>query len=337
MQDDKISAEGQVAGKKIGEFHERVRTMGRFLEKPFLGCLFGVEDCAGNPIRSHTLSESWLRRLADDGGHVLQFVLAVEDAGKRPVGFKPKVVGVGEATTFPGFCQEHDDSLFACVEKEAFVASPRQLACLVYRSVCQEICVKHQMLKCNLPANSPDFFAEKATGQFRLFLELMKRKLRIEEMLRLDKYALESYVVEFERTPTFLVATTFLPYVTFTGRELERRMDWVTLTILPGSKGGFVVFSWDKASPKNGSLLLKSLKALPNQLVTSGILHLALEVSENLVVSQKWWDSLPEVEQSRMLIRFGRSLIADVPPPPDTVRPAPKPTLDWRPIRMGFV
>lgn len=342
MRERKLQPDSQVPGEKIGKFHEQARIMRRFMEKPFLGCLSDLDECPRNPIRSHLLAESWLRRIADESGHVVQFVLAIEDAGKRPVGFKPKPVGVGEAVTFPGFCQEHDSALFSCLENEAFTASQRQLALLAYRSVCQDICIKHQMLKCNLPAafalESPDFFAEKATGQFRLFLELLKRKLRIEEMLRTNRFALESYVVEFECAPTFMAATTFLPYVTFSGRELEHpRMDWVTLSILPSGKGAFAVFTWDKAAPKNGSLLLKSLNAVPKQFVTSCIFHLALEVSENLVVSPKWWASLSKSEQTRVLARFGRSLLADVAPPPYTIRPEFNPSLDWQPTRMDYV
>jgi hypothetical protein len=342
MQAHQLQSEGQLPGEKIGEFHDRVRMMRRYMEKPFFGCLFNQGECPGSPIQSHLLAESWLRRLADESGHVVQFVLAIEDAGKRPVGLKPKPVGVGEAITFPGFCQEHDSTLFSCLENEVFTASQRQLALLAYRSVCQDICIKHQMLKCNLPAalapESPDFFAEKATGQFRLFLELLKRKLRIEEMLRVNRFALESFVVEFEHAPTFMVATTFLPYVTFSGRELEHpRMDWVTLTILPNAKGGFAVFTWDRAAPKNGSLLLKSLKTVPKQLVTSCIFHLALEVSENLVVSPEWWASQSKTEQTRVLARFGRSLLADVAPPRGAIRPESNPALDWRPVRMDYV
>jgi len=342
MRERKLRPDGQLPGEKIGQFHEQARIMRRFMEKPFLGCLSGLEECPRNPICSHLLAESWLRRLAGESGHVVHFVLAIEGAGKRPVGFKPKLVGIGEAITFPGFCQEHDSTLFSCLENEAFTASQRQLALLAYRSVCQDICIKHQMLKCNLPTalapESPDFFAEKATGQFRLFLELLKRKLRIEEMLRVNRFALESYVVEFEHPPTFMVATTFLPYVTFSGRELEHpRMDWVTLTILPSAKGGIAVFTWDRAAPKNGSLLLKSLKAVPKELVTSCIFHLALEASENLVVSPKWWALQSKTEQTRVLARFGRSLLADIAPPPDTIRPEYNPALDWKPIRMGCV
>ena len=337
MQDGRFD---QVSGEKIGEFHDRVRKMRRFLEKPLLGCLAWGEDCSRKPIRSHLLSESWLRRLTDNEGHVLQFVLAVEDAGKRPVGVRTALVGVGEATTFPGFCQEHDHALFACIEREPFLASPRQIACLVYRSVCQEISIKHQMLKCHWPValgpNSPACFVDFTMDQYRSLLELMNLKLRIGEMLSLDKYTIETCLVEFDKTLSVLVATTFRPNVTFTGRRLEQRMDWVTLTILPSSRGGFAVFTWDQASPKNGSLLIKSLKALPNHLVASGILHLALEMSENIVISPKWWESLPKPEQERMLQRFGRGLLPGLPPLFDIICRSPEPKLDWKPFRMSF-
>lgn len=314
--------------------------MRRSLEKPSLGCL-SEPECERRPIQSHLLAESWLRLLADESGHVVEFVVAVEDAGKRPVGFRPNSVGVGEALTFPGFCEQHDNALFACLESEQFTASPRQLACLAYRSVCQDVCAKHQLLRCNLQTalgpDSPDFVAEKATGQFRLLLELMNRKLRISEMLRLNKFAQRGYVVEFKNAPTFMVSTTFLPHVTFTGRELEHaRLDWVTLTIFPSAKGGVAVFTWDNSSPKNGSLLLKSLKAVPAHLVTSCIFNLALEVSDRIVVSPKWWASLTEVEHRRVLARFSRSLLTDVPPPLDTIRPSSNSGLNWEPINMGY-
>lgn len=327
-------------GVMIGKFHTQLQKMRRFQEKPMLGCMCPNEACTKTPIHSHLLSESWLSRLALDG-HVLQIEIAVEDAGKRPVGFKPQRVGIGEATTFLGFCQRHDAALFSCLETEPFNANSCQIASLTYRSICREICVKHQMLKCHLAdalsPGSPDFLAEKAAGELRHYLELLKRKIRVEEMLSKGNCDLASCVIQFETTPTFMVATTFCPYLTFTGRELERRMDWVTLTIVPGSKGGFAVFSWDKASPKNGFLLLKSLRTIPSHLVTDCILYLALEVTEYFVMSPRWWDSLSNQDRDEILMRFGRNLIMDVPPPPDLIVPPTSPVVDWKPVSITCI
>ena len=189
MQSDRFEIGGNASGEAIGQFHARIQAMREHMEKPILDCMCATEECNRPPIHSHLLSESWLASIAEHG-HVLQFDVAVENAGKRPVGVMAKKIGINQATTFLGFCQQHDTKIFSCMENEPFTARPDQLAHLAYRSVCQEVCIKHQLIKCHLPnafsPNSPDLMAMKVTEQFQIYLRLLKHKCLIEEAMLND-------------------------------------------------------------------------------------------------------------------------------------------------------
>ena len=308
--------------------------MQRVSQKSTLGCLHWSQECNEAPIASHLISESWLRKIADSNNQVLTFRIAIEDVGKRPVRFISEPKGVGLATTFPGFCSRHDNELFKCLDSEEFLGSAPQVAALAYRSVCQEICYKHQFLKHEmqkaLSPSSPAFYTQLAVREQNALLHLIKHQLRIAEMLRTGETHLESLTIEFKRLPSVLFGTTFSPFMTFTGRTLEKRSDFLTMAVLPKTRGGVAVFIWDRAHSKNPSLLIKSLKKIPREEISSRILSMAFEVTENFTISPDWWNSHNPRQQQNMLDRFARSVIENAPPTQDIF--ADRLTVDWPPM-----
>jgi hypothetical protein len=175
-------------------------------------------------------------------------------------------------------------------------------------------------------------------GESRRLLFLMKKKLRLEELMSSQSNGLETFAVFFNRTPTVFVAATFLPFVTFTGRLLDgSRHDWVTFSVLPFGKGGCALFTWEQSASKNASLLLKSLNALPPELVTQAILNLICEVSEDFALSPMWWSGLGEIKQRELLRRYARTFVENTPPPPPTLIPSKPVWADWEVARKEFI
>jgi hypothetical protein len=75
-------------------------------------------NCSGSIIRAHTVPKSGsLRQIARDG-HVYSFIPSLENLIKYQGRLHPELVGINKASTFTGFCSEHDNTIFSKVEKD---------------------------------------------------------------------------------------------------------------------------------------------------------------------------------------------------------------------------
>jgi hypothetical protein len=121
---------------------------------------------------------------------------------------------------------------------------------------------------------------------------------------------------------------------------LEPRNETVTLSVIPGDKGGWAVFSWSKKKPKNSSLLAKSFAKLPPDLQTTALIYLVFEASDGHAISPLWFDSLTTYRRGELLRRFGRCFTMapgeDDRPPPDVLKVS-TPFIDWGPSGAWYV
>jgi hypothetical protein len=123
----------QLPKEKVGMFYDLTKELRHFTKKPVLGrCMFWSGNCDSSPIGSHLLARSWLEQIADEKNHVIQFEFSTKDIGNQPAQIIPKLIGINNATIFPGFCEKHDDQVFASLEKCTFTASQEQLLRLRY-------------------------------------------------------------------------------------------------------------------------------------------------------------------------------------------------------------
>lgn len=342
----------KVPKEKVAEFYSALGELRAHEWKPVLGkCMFWADNCAVPPIASHLLSRSWLEQIADPSHKVVQFRLTTEDRVNKPGRIEACVAGINKAMRFPGFCQPHDDELFACLEKEEFSGTGEQLRALAYRSVCCEACAKHQVVVCNWDRAAtqmerafetnqqapPSFALQMEMENFRC-VQLFLKKFDLENMWRSGRDSTVSYVVQFAKRPTVLVSTTVTPAVTFTGRILESRWDWLTVTIIPCANGGWAVFTWDKSAPKNPSLFVKSFTKLAKELQTVALLNFVFESSENFVIAPQWWESLSQERRNNLFRRYGSSFKRGFgKPSASTLLPPKAPWVDWRPVDARYV
>lgn len=318
--------------------------MRAFEKRAALGkCMFWSADCTDTPIASHLIPESWLRKIADSTYHIVQFELVANNVARNGVTMEARRRGVDEkpAVTFPGFCNTHDNALFRCLEQNEFTGTPEQLLALTYRSTCREACAKHQMVACHLPraldAAAPPFFTMQAVSEMKNCLRLLAWKQSLEEVLSGGRNEIAAFVVEFAARPSVLASVTFSFPMTFTGRKLDARYEWLTLSILPSGNAGFAVFTWSKRAPKNPSLLVKSFNTIPRELQSAALVNLVLEVTESFFVSPEWWNGLPKPCQQALLERYSRSLTSGDPAPlAGSLIPKLPSIVDWRIVNAAY-
>jgi len=102
-------------------------------------CLF--PGCSRRSIASsHTVPKEASLRLISERNHVLQPQF-------RSGSVQMLKVGVGHASTYPGFCEEHE-RLFGSYEKSKIFSGEEQLVSQVFRSICREMVVQQVNLEC---------------------------------------------------------------------------------------------------------------------------------------------------------------------------------------------
>jgi hypothetical protein len=99
------------------------------------------EGCVKTSIsRSHTIPLAASIRLIAENGHVM-----TPQFGENGLDLVP--VGVREASTFPGFCEEHE-ALFAAFETKKKMTDAEHFGLQAFRTICREIYTKrHQRQK----------------------------------------------------------------------------------------------------------------------------------------------------------------------------------------------
>src|SRR5262245_37605309 len=102
-------------------------------------CLADGESCTGRVIGAHSVQRSYIMESLARSGHVYMF----QTTGQ---GHQLALVGQRTATTFTGFCVEHDLHLFREVDfdnsRSFDPASPRQVVLLALRAAAREYWLK---------------------------------------------------------------------------------------------------------------------------------------------------------------------------------------------------
>jgi len=342
----------KVPKENVAECYSSLRELHAHKQKPVLGkCMFWADHCASPPIGSHLLSRSWLEQIADSSHEVIRFRLTTEDLMNKPRRIEAYGAGINKEITFPGFCQRHDEQLFACLEKQEFSATGEQLRALAYRSICSEACAKHQIVDClkakadaqmerALKTNqqAPPSLAFHVESEAIRCIQLLAYKNALETNWQNSNDSLVSFVVRFTTCPTVLVSTTVTPAVTFTGRFLESRRDWISLSIIPSANGGWAVFTWDKSAPKNPSLFIKSFAKVPKELKTIALLWFIFESAENFAIAPRWWNSLTPERQKELFRRFESTSQRRFEKSASNALSLPNaPWVDWNPVEARYV
>ncbi len=96
--------------------------------------------CKGKITKAHTVSRGPnLRRIARNGKVIQYSSKNIQEMAKNGGKPPPSEIGIGDASVFHGFCAEHDQNLFSCIENEDFVGRPDQCLAVAYRTLSREL------------------------------------------------------------------------------------------------------------------------------------------------------------------------------------------------------
>ncbi len=279
-------------------------------------------ECSGKIINAHTISKSSsLAEIADLTNHVLGLKISLTNIQKGNGTLTPEKIGINQASTFKGFCSEHDKKLFSCLEDEKFTIQPPQLFALAYRALCKEIYAKGSNEKIIELIKDSDkgkdlidqVFTQDFASAYNLGVETSIKELTIlkerfdNHLLNIEKNDIHHLVITSETPCPVAVSSILCPDVDFNGKSIQ---DLADLEVIPecvifnsfSSDGkGYVIFSW----LADATIIESFIDTLPKDYnsLKNAIIRFFFSVSENIYISPNWWNTLTEQQRKSLTDR----------------------------------
>ena len=233
-------------------------------------------------------------------------------------------IGKKDASTFFGFCDFHDSTLFSPVENFKFNKSTKHLFLHSYRSYAHSYHRKQEEHKIyNNPEseflkNLPNEFVETMKMGLEMGVnDMRKTKKEIDKALKEENYDFFNYLVyEKDGLYPFAVSSQISPRVTYRNKPMNNHTNpdepWShpLLTFLPDETTTFVILAV-LPSDKNGNILLNELKELESIELEKALTSLIIANCENTFFSPKIWEKLNKNQKRIMLNEFTENTISE--------------------------
>lgn len=280
-------------------------------------------------IKAHTISKSsGLTNIADSTNHVLGLKINLANFDRNNGKLKLEKIGINNASTFKGFCAEHDKVLFSCFEDQPFIATEEQCIALAYRSVAraiygQECLLVNATFMRDMDKGSPlehQIKFQSYINQYELDIKKSINDLSIvknnigQGILQETYNPYVSLVIESSTPIPIVVSSLIEPTHDFKGKliqnfsRLRESHEHLILNAFSSYQKGFVVISWLQEA-ETIDRFINSLLNTRKENIFSVLIALFLSSSENSYISPNWWDSLNLMQKNK--IEYLLSIVAD--------------------------
>lgn len=269
--------------------------------------------CGKPAIGSHTIQKRGGLLAIAENGHVLTTMLGFNNLVKTEGKPKPQRIGIGEASTFPGFCSDHDGKVFALIEQKDVSPSREAAFLFYYRSLCMELVRKQQALQTieNLATmdagmsvarqfHVQSMLSASATGIRMGISELQFYKKKADDDLlagRLD--AIEYTFVKFGAVLPIVTAFAIQQEHDWNGERMQHLGDvskiseMVSVTVTNYEGFSWAVFVW----PKNtnvGHQFARSFTSITRPDMAARLVSACFDLAENNYIDPRWWRAISE-------------------------------------------
>lgn len=284
------------------------------------------KDSCNGKSRAHTIQRSGVLDSIAINGHVGQLRPAM-DPESGPGIAEMELVGLREASTFPGLCNKHDTELFRPIETELVTFRRDQIFLFSYRALLREYFTKLQaqnqlkfmrayLQKHELRNPMNDMYLEGSSlGTDHGFAALAHHKKIYDECLKYERFdEIRSVVIKYDRKSPLLCAGAFSPEYTYDGEllqdlaDLNFIQDFISISIWNVEHRGVAIIAWHSSSDHSCRPFAKSLLKIPNKRLPARLASLAFEHSENVFFSPTWWDAIPRKNKLIFARRMGSGL-----------------------------
>lgn len=294
-----------------------------FSKKTCLAPAAWRRECSSQIAMAHTVPRRGSLKKIAHSGHVYSFVFSLKRIAQAQGILSPELIGINRASTFTGFCSNHDNAIFAPLEKQDFTATPEQCFLLGYRALAREVFTKNAAASLSGLRRDIDR-GKNLSDQFAIQTLNYIHEIGLQAGVRDGAYHKEAYdqilvsrrfecvrayIIEIEAPPPVMCCGGFFPEQDFEGTNLQeiddlrRTPHLLCFSSFYGSKYGAIVFSWLRESEGICEAFIRSLEAVPNRDLTDALLRFFFASCENLHIQPEWWERLPTLSRDALVRR----------------------------------
>jgi len=268
--------------------------------------------CGGMPIRAHTIQRNGGLSGIAEAGHVLSVKAAFEDLHKNGGVLIPRLIGVGSASTFSGFCNYHDTTMFRPVEVGAKELSSENCSLLSLRALAYEFVMKEAAIA-TLPLMRENdrglSYEDQIAVQQHLNVLWAGYQLGLNDLVRWkrdydaaymgnDFQRHSAHAVSLDRVLPVVACGAFTPEVDFNGRQLQKLdvgpagHEAVTFNLTVFDGRSVAVLGWMGTQEGPAGLFAASFLDAVRATGADAVIKLVFEHLENTFMKPTWWSGL---------------------------------------------
>lgn len=270
-------------------------------------CLEPTYSCTNSAIRAHSVQNAAVMDLLHRDGHVKSLTVNRRNADRFELIWSD--IGRNLATTFEGFCSEHDASLFAPIDTRPFdPADGEQLFLYAYRAVAREL---HQLMEASIRTqsmyqqrieagidngNEPELAGMMAVEHMMTAHSTFVYKSRLDEALFNRNFKILNHeIVRLAPQAPAIAASVFFDLDT---RRYQDDAPRIALNILPISRDETIaIYSFTDADAEPVREYLSEILTTADTYQKYLVSRLLLLHAENFVVSPALFDSWSDIKR----------------------------------------
>lgn len=275
-------------------------------------CLY--PNCKNKDIvKSHTLQKKGVVSQLTVNGQVCMPRISRDSTYPfdKKMGIKLREVGQNEATTFTGFCKEHDDKIFAPIEKLEWIPDEQSEFLFTYRTICSELQTKQELIKRMNYVISQEFRTTDDLTKYKQN-DYTLWQLAVTDLLRVKKQC--DYYLESKRKESpisgiilnmpkanFAISGYYMPYYDFKQNLINEKYGKTNypmfVNIIP-YKDRTIVFltAYKEDYKKYYEDYLNVIKNLPEEIKEIFLTNISIKSSDNLIINPKSAQKLTKIQ-----------------------------------------
>ncbi|GAB3837417.1 hypothetical protein [Hymenobacter jeollabukensis] len=227
-----------------------------------------------------------------------------------------KLLGKGEASTFFGFCDYHDSTLFSPIENFEFDGSDKHLFLHSYRAHAHSYYMKKGSInayekKSDYTKILPEENLDATIFSSKLGLkDMQSSKGMLDDMLLRESYSeLEYFFHIVPRLHPVACSASFSPRYSYSGEKLNTNplaeyWSSIMLTVLPDISNQSIIIMACLPHEDYSIKFIDSISDLPNHKLEKAVSSIMIDYLENTFISPLLWNAFSRNEKNKLLLEI---------------------------------
>lgn len=277
--------------------------------------------CIEKAIHSHSIQRSYLSKLADSTSHLIKLSFKPLFGEHSGIDVVAERIGVSDASTFMGFCKNHDKELFKPIEngETISISNAEQMFLFLYRSICREFVecrngyqsVIHYSDELKSKVQITDehvlFLIKYAYLQYLEFFWIEKIKQVYDLKLSLKEYSPRPFVyksLEMDYIPVYVNAFFVLQGARGDieyENDIQKKMPYFfCINAIPSNNRLVILYCYIKDQEEDLKPVLRRLNTSDKTELELFLSDMILRNSDNIIFSPDYWARFTEDKQNKI-------------------------------------